>query len=190
VITRANSEDISCFKQEMTTAFRMSDLGLLWYYLGIEVKQSAGGIMLSQGAYSLKILEKAGMARCNSCQPPMEHRLKLSKNSSEPLVDATKYHSLVGSLRYLVNTRPDLADTCQALWIRRVLGEIEGTEPVVPGLMVDNRSVVALIKNLVLSSQSKHIEAKYHVVRKSAEQGKIEVKEVRTGNQALRQVKF
>jgi hypothetical protein len=39
----------------------------------------------------------------------MEHRLKLSKTSSEPLVDAMKYHSIVGSLKYLVNTRPDLA---------------------------------------------------------------------------------
>ena len=36
-------------------------------------------------------------------------RLKLSKFSSEPLVDATAYRSIVGSLRYLVNTRPDLA---------------------------------------------------------------------------------
>jgi hypothetical protein len=39
VITGTNGEDISCFKQEMATAFRMSDLGLLQYYLGIEVKQ-------------------------------------------------------------------------------------------------------------------------------------------------------
>jgi hypothetical protein len=39
-----------------------------------------------------------------------------------------------------------------------------------------NRSVVALIKNPVLSSQSKHIEVKYHLVTESAEQGKIEVK--------------
>jgi hypothetical protein len=65
--------------------------------------------MLSQGAYALKILEKASMAGCNSHQAPLEHCLKLSKNISEPLLDATKYHSLVGSLRYLVNTCLDLA---------------------------------------------------------------------------------
>jgi hypothetical protein len=46
-----------------------------------------------------------------------------------------------------------------------------------------NRSVVALIKNPVLSSQSKHIEVKYHLVMESTEQGKIEVKEVRTDDQ-------
>jgi hypothetical protein len=39
----------------------------------------------------------------------METRLKLSKTSSEVLVDATAFRSLVGSLRYLVNTQPDIA---------------------------------------------------------------------------------
>jgi hypothetical protein len=38
----------------------------------------------------------------------MEARLKLSRQSTEPSVDQTLYKSLVGSLRYLVNTRPDL----------------------------------------------------------------------------------
>jgi hypothetical protein len=39
----------------------------------------------------------------------MENKLKLSKNDKSPLVDATKYRSVIGSLRYLVNTRPEIA---------------------------------------------------------------------------------
>jgi hypothetical protein len=39
----------------------------------------------------------------------MEPRLKLSKNSSSEPVDATMYRSLVGGLRYLVHSRPDIA---------------------------------------------------------------------------------
>lgn len=109
VITGSNCDDIRLFKKKMAAAFKTSDLGLLHYYLGIEVKQSTSGISLSQGVDAAKIPEKSGMEGCNPCQVPMEARLKLSKFSSEPSVDATTYRSIGESLRYLVNTRPDLA---------------------------------------------------------------------------------
>jgi hypothetical protein len=64
-----------------------------------------------------------------------------------------------------------------------VLGELEGTDLVTPSLKVDNRSTVALIKDPVLSGRSKHIEVKYHLVRECAEQGTLEVGEVRTDDQ-------
>lgn len=86
----------------------MSDLGLLSYYLGIEVKQEDGEIKVCQTSYAAKILEDAGMGQCNPCWTPMENRLKLTKNTGE-IVEATKYRSIIGSLRCLVNTRPDIA---------------------------------------------------------------------------------
>lgn len=49
------------------------------------------------------------MGDCNSCATPMEIHLKLSKASSSPPVSATSYRSIIGGLRYLVNTRPDIA---------------------------------------------------------------------------------
>ncbi|KAF2311882.1 hypothetical protein GH714_027117 [Hevea brasiliensis] len=94
----------------MQCKFEMSDLGLLSYYLGIEVKQNQREITLCQTAYAKKILEKLGMGECNPCQIPMEPRTKMSKfGNGEPSVDETQYRSVIGSLRYLVHTRPDLA---------------------------------------------------------------------------------
>jgi hypothetical protein len=93
---------------QMSAQFQMSDLGLLCLYLGIEVQQGRDGIKLKQAAYASKILERAGMGNCNPCHTPMEHRLKLSKNSTAPPVNTTEYRGLVGCLRYLVHTRPDI----------------------------------------------------------------------------------
>jgi hypothetical protein len=53
IITCGSSAEIKHFKTEMAKVFQMSDLGLLHYYLGIEVKQGPDGVSLSQGAYAL-----------------------------------------------------------------------------------------------------------------------------------------
>jgi hypothetical protein len=103
------NKKINSFKQQMKTEFNMSDLDPLSFYLGIEVQQSKGVVTLSQGAYDARIVEKAGFSGCNPCATTMEPRIKLSKASTTPKVDPTRYRSIVGSLRYIVNTRPDLA---------------------------------------------------------------------------------
>jgi hypothetical protein len=97
VITGNDDAEIASFKQQMSTRYKMSDLGLLSFYLGIEVRQGSDGISLSQAAYACKILERAGMGSCNPCHTPMEHCLKLSKASSGMPVDATEYRGLVGA---------------------------------------------------------------------------------------------
>lgn len=109
IITGGDAAAVIKFKGEMMKTFRMSDLGLLSYYLGLEVSQGADGITLRQGAYAAKILEKAGLSSCKPSATPMEMKLKLLKEGPTPSVDATDYRSLIGSLRYLCNSRPDLA---------------------------------------------------------------------------------
>jgi hypothetical protein len=87
----------------------MSDLGPLSFYLGIEVHQDDSGITLRQTTYAKRVVELAGLTDCNPALTPMEERLKLSRDSTTAKVDATQYRRLVGSLRYLPHTRPDLA---------------------------------------------------------------------------------
>ncbi|WVZ54330.1 LOW QUALITY PROTEIN: hypothetical protein U9M48_005142 [Paspalum notatum var. saurae] len=108
VITGVKDAEVAAFKEEMKATFQMSDLGPL-SYLGIEVHQDDSGITLRQTAYAKRIVELAGLTDCNPALTPMEERLKLSRDSTAEEVDATQYRRLVGSLRYLVHTRPDLA---------------------------------------------------------------------------------
>ena len=64
--------------------------------------------MLFRSAYAQKLLEKAWMAGSNPCQVPMEPRFKLSKKRCHSTEPANVERRNVGSLQYLVQTRPDL----------------------------------------------------------------------------------
>lgn len=109
IICGPDRNNIAEFKSQMSKTFSMSDLGMLSYYLGMEVKQSPGQISICQRAYAIKIIEQCGMTGCNSVDTPMEQNCKLLPGKPDLARDVTKYRSIVGSLRYLVNTRPDIA---------------------------------------------------------------------------------
>jgi hypothetical protein len=109
VITGTKDAEVAAFKKEVKATFKMSYLGLLSFYLGIEVHQGDSGITLRQTAYAKHVVELVGLIDCNQAHTLMEERLKLSRDSTADEVDATQYQRLVGSLRSLANTRPDLA---------------------------------------------------------------------------------
>ena len=71
--------------------------------------QDDRGITLNQSQYTKKILENAGMAKCNSPQAPMELGLNISKVEEEQEINATDFRRNIGCFRYLLNTRPDLS---------------------------------------------------------------------------------
>lgn len=109
IIVGAKATVVEDFKKQMSSRFEMTDLGELSYYLGIEVQQGNGFIELKQAGYARKVLEKASMASCNASKYPMDLSLQMSKDEGGKRVDATDYKSLVGYLRYLVHTRPDIS---------------------------------------------------------------------------------
>jgi len=49
----------------MTTQFEMSDLGLLSFYVGIEVDQHQDFITIKQTSCAKKVLKQFGMNECN-----------------------------------------------------------------------------------------------------------------------------
>ena len=77
IVTGSNPAEILKFKQEMTTQFEMSDLGLLSFYLGIEVDQQQDFITIKQSSYARKILNQFGVGDCNPTKIPMNPGIKL-----------------------------------------------------------------------------------------------------------------
>ena len=93
-------------KRKLAVEFEMKDLGMMHYFLGMEVWQSTDGIFLGQGKYAMEILKRFGMMECKAMTTPMASNLKLLNNDSSEPVDATMYHQMIWSLMYLTNTRP------------------------------------------------------------------------------------
>lgn len=109
LVTESSLELIVEFKKEMSKVFEMSDLGLLSYYLGIEVLQHKDGITLRQERYANRIFQETGMEESNLVHIPMDAGLVMSKAQDEASVDETEFRKNIGCLRYLLHTRPDLA---------------------------------------------------------------------------------
>ncbi|WVY91230.1 hypothetical protein V8G54_036744 [Vigna mungo] len=105
----SNEVLIQNFKLHMLSKFEMSDLGKLNYFLGIEFAETEKGIVMHQSCYAKEMLKKVEMQKCNAANTPVELDLRLETDLEEEVVDATFYRSMVGSLRYSCNTRPDVS---------------------------------------------------------------------------------
>lgn len=69
------------FKQSMMVEFEITDLGMMHYFLGIEVVQSAVGIFITQKKYALEILNKFKMKSYNSVGTLTEPGMKVTMDS-------------------------------------------------------------------------------------------------------------
>ncbi|KAG8489409.1 hypothetical protein CXB51_017388 [Gossypium anomalum] len=108
LVTGSKDELIEDFKKQMQDIFEMTDLGLMTYFLGMEVNQGEQGIFISQQAFALKVLSKFSMSKCKPASTPVALGEKLSSTSEHDRIDERGYRSLVGCLLYLTATRPDI----------------------------------------------------------------------------------
>ena len=96
------------FRTTMKKEFEMTDMGLLRYFLGIEVKQTNEGIFISQTMYAGDILKRFRILNSKPTPTLTTTGLKLSKDDCSSNVDPTFYKSMVGNLMYLTTKRPDI----------------------------------------------------------------------------------
>ncbi|PHU18833.1 hypothetical protein BC332_09984 [Capsicum chinense] len=84
-------------------------MGLLHYFLSLEVPQAEDVIFLSQRKYARDLLIKFGFLNCEPAATPLNIGEKLQLNDGAEMDDARSFRSLVGGLIYLTHTHPDIA---------------------------------------------------------------------------------
>ena len=116
VITGSSLAAINMFKEQLSAAYSMKDMGELRYCLGMEVTTLPNGQRkISQRKYVKDMLVRFGLQNAHAEPTPMDHNLKLTAQverlSPEVWVKSQKfpYREIVGSLMYLmICTRPDI----------------------------------------------------------------------------------
>ena len=108
LVTGSNVKLLAEFKKEIQDFFEMSDLGIMNYFLGMEIHQCSLGIFISQRKYVVDILKKFKLKSCKEIATLLAQNEKISKNDDEKLEEPFAFRSLVGSLLYLITTIPNL----------------------------------------------------------------------------------
>ncbi|GJU14045.1 retrovirus-related pol polyprotein from transposon TNT 1-94 [Tanacetum coccineum] len=96
------------FANQMTNKFKMSMMGQMSFFLGLQISQSPRGIFINQSKYASEIVKKYGLHTTDSVDTPMIENKKLDEDLQGKPVDATLYRGMIGSLMYLTSSRPDL----------------------------------------------------------------------------------
>ncbi|KAL1564211.1 hypothetical protein AAHA92_06584 [Salvia divinorum] len=101
IITGDDEKEMAKLRKNLFSEFEMKDLGLLKYFLGIEVLRSKRGIFINQKKYILDLFVEVRMLDCKPADTPIRDDAKLA--------DRGRYKRLVGKLIYLSYTTPDIA---------------------------------------------------------------------------------
>ena len=113
IVIAKTTEEMQSLKQNLTTRFKMKDMGKLHYCLGINIEQDEKQkcLWMHQQQYILKLIEKYGLSEAKTVPTPADPSSKLKKDDGASKdVDKNEYQSMVGSLLYAaIATRPDIA---------------------------------------------------------------------------------
>ena len=93
----------------MQAEFEMSMIGELNHFLGLHILQQESSIFISQSKYAKKFMKKFGLESTSSVRTPMSPNVKLTVDLLGKGVDFSQYRSIIGSLVYLIASRPNIS---------------------------------------------------------------------------------
>ncbi|GJR17002.1 ribonuclease H-like domain-containing protein [Tanacetum coccineum] len=162
------------FEKLMKDMFQMSSMGELTFFLGLQVQQRKNGIFISQDKYVHEILRKFNYSDVKSASTPTDLEKPLVKDGDADDVDEHLYRSMIGSLMYLIASRPDIMFAV-CLWYSKdsLLELVAYTDSDYAGATLDRKSTtrvavdstICIIENPVQHSKTKHIEIRHHFIR-------------------------
>nr|GEU38094.1 hypothetical protein [Tanacetum cinerariifolium] len=82
------------FAKLMCSKFKMSMMGKISVFLGLQISQSPRGIFINQSKYALESLKKYGFESCDPVDTPLMEKSKLDEDKEGKAVDSSHYRVL------------------------------------------------------------------------------------------------
>nr|XP_016492662.1 PREDICTED: uncharacterized mitochondrial protein AtMg00810-like [Nicotiana tabacum] len=106
---------MTALKQFLDDQFKIKNLGLVHYFLGLEVFSHSDGYVLHQHKYTSDFLEEFKCSHLSPISTPLDPSVKLTGDMGDLLPYPSLYRRLVGKMNFLQHTRPDIAYFVQHL---------------------------------------------------------------------------
>nr|GEV29436.1 reverse transcriptase domain-containing protein [Tanacetum cinerariifolium] len=95
------------FSNLMCSNFKMSMMGKILFFLGLQISQSPRGIFINQSKYALESLKKYDFESYDPVDTLMVEKSKLDEDRERKTIDPSHYRGMIGTLLYLTANRPD-----------------------------------------------------------------------------------
>ena len=97
------------FSKLIQAKFKTSMIRELTHFHGLQIRQQDSGIFLSQSKYAKNLVKNFGLEFTSSVRIPISPNVKIIVNLLRKSVDPSLYRSMIGSLLYLIASRPDIS---------------------------------------------------------------------------------
>ncbi|GJT63976.1 retrovirus-related pol polyprotein from transposon TNT 1-94 [Tanacetum coccineum] len=101
IFAASTPELCDLFAKIMCSKFKMSMMGKISFFLGLQNFQNPRGIFINQSKYALKSLKKYSFDSCDPVDTPMVEKSKLDEDKEGKAVDPSHYRGMIGTLLYL-----------------------------------------------------------------------------------------
>ncbi|GJX24436.1 retrovirus-related pol polyprotein from transposon TNT 1-94 [Tanacetum coccineum] len=108
IFAASTPELCDLFAKIMCSKFKMSMMGKISFFLGLQIFQNPRGIFINQSKYALESLKKYGFDSCDPVDTPMVEKSKLDEDKEGKVVDPSHYRGMIGTLLYLTATFADV----------------------------------------------------------------------------------
>lgn len=115
ILKGTDDTEIDQLKSYLDNTFKIKDLGRLHYFLGLDILDTNGGVLISQRKFVLDLLKEYDCFNYTPLSSPLDTTAKLRVNEEINISDPTYYIKLIGKLNFHTNTRLDIAFSVQQL---------------------------------------------------------------------------